>query len=452
MSKELPLDIVLDNDPQQIVFAGANAAPITLTLTNNDTRNAISVLVNAVRGDLLKKNDLILTPEELTGGGYKVVDETWVECRFGDPDAWQPIDEWATPFDLGALAAGDSVSFELRVNVPTASADVGRMCFAIMISATAGEDLRVLSVTIDQAGWALTTGDTTTATATVSADVGADDSVNWSSSNSGAATITNAGLITAVAPGTSVIEAVSVVNSVARSSRFVVVSDPVGPPVAGYVAWYDASDAASITESGGAVGEWRDRSGNDYHAAQTDAGLKPTTNAATQNGLNVISFNSDYMTAGDPLPTGKIDYTVFAVAKILTGLSSIIHVGTNDAFAAGTSFGLAANSSDPINAQFGHFYVNLGEGSDFTFNAFSLITAQQDGDLRTTRINETLKTSGTASGLNLTNSTLRIGGRWFNPSGFALKGEFAELIIYQTALTPAEVAAVESYLKAKWGL
>lgn len=227
MSKATPLDIVLDSDPQQIVFAGRGAAPITLTLANNDSRNATSVLINAVRGDLLTKNDLTLTTEELNGGGYKIIDETWVECRLASPDAWQPIDDWSTPFDLGALAAGASVSFEVQINVPTANADAGRMCFALMISASTGEDLRVLSVTIDQASFAVDTGATTTATATVVADVGADDSVTWSSSDTNIATVDiDTGEIIGVAAGQAIITAASVVNALACSTRYVVVAEP----------------------------------------------------------------------------------------------------------------------------------------------------------------------------------------------------------------------------------
>jgi len=224
MSKEKPVNLTLVNDPQQIVFSGANAAPLTLTLRNDDNRDAKSVLINVVRGDLLKKDDLTLSPEELTGGGYKVVNEMWVECRLTDLDEWQAVDQWDAPFDLGMLEKGDSISFQLRVNVPTNSADVGRMCFAIMISASTGEDVRVNSVTIDQPGFSLSVGDSTQATATVDAQVGADDSVDWWSDAPDVAAVDVDGNIVAISPGKGVIRAVSAVNSAAKSSRFITVN------------------------------------------------------------------------------------------------------------------------------------------------------------------------------------------------------------------------------------
>ena len=225
MSKATPLNIVLDSDPQQIVFAGRGAAPITLTLTNDDSRDAASVLINAVRGDLLTKNDLALTTEELNGGGYKIIDEAWVECRLAAPDAWQPIDDWATPFDLGSLAAGASVSFEMQVNVPIANTDAGRMCFALMVSSKPADEPQVTSVTIDQASFAIIEGGTDTATATVVADVGADDSVVWTSNNTAAATINvSTGVITAVAAGVAIITALANANNRIKSSRLAVIS------------------------------------------------------------------------------------------------------------------------------------------------------------------------------------------------------------------------------------
>jgi len=56
-------------------------------------------------------------------------------------------------------------------------------------------------------------------------------------------------------------------------------------------AWYDASDATTITASSGRVSEWRDKSDNGYHVAQGTAAERPTTSTRTIGGLNVIDFN-----------------------------------------------------------------------------------------------------------------------------------------------------------------
>jgi hypothetical protein len=55
-------------------------------------------------------------------------------------------------------------------------------------------------------------------------------------------------------------------------------------------AWYDASDASTITESGGNVTNWADKSGNGVNLFQTTVGDQPSLVAAGINGLNVIEF------------------------------------------------------------------------------------------------------------------------------------------------------------------
>lgn len=63
-------------------------------------------------------------------------------------------------------------------------------------------------------------------------------------------------------------------------------------------AWYDASDTSTITQSGGAVSQWNDKSGNGRHVTQATAARQPGTGAVTQNGLNVLTFDGgDWMSA-----------------------------------------------------------------------------------------------------------------------------------------------------------
>ena len=51
--------------------------------------------------------------------------------------------------------------------------------------------------------------------------------------------------------------------------------------LSGLTLWYDPSDAATITESGGAVSQVDDKSGNDYHATQATGASQPTTGTRT---------------------------------------------------------------------------------------------------------------------------------------------------------------------------
>ena len=74
--------------------------------------------------------------------------------------------------------------------------------------------------------------------------------------------------------------------------------------------WLDASDASSITSSGGLVSQWNDKSGNNRHATQTNAGSRPSVSAS---GITFDSSNK-FMTgtkAPNTLPSSVQVTVVF---------------------------------------------------------------------------------------------------------------------------------------------
>jgi hypothetical protein len=229
MSKEQPLNITLNNDPQQLVFTGRNTDPFYLSLTNNDTRDAVSVRVNVVRGDLLKKTDLTLTDEELLGGGFKIIDEGWAQARILETDTWTTLDEWDSHLELGALPAGDTKGFWFQLDVPTDNTDNTRMCFAIMISASVEQEPQVTSLVIDQSVFNVLVGGTMTGTTTLSGALGFSTDVTWYSSNTDIFNVESTEgdpttcTITGVALGRAVLKAVSAYNPRFSSSRYVYV-------------------------------------------------------------------------------------------------------------------------------------------------------------------------------------------------------------------------------------
>jgi len=81
--------------------------------------------------------------------------------------------------------------------------------------------------------------------------------------------------------------------------------------------WYDASDTASITDSGGAVSQWNDKSGTGNHLTPLSAGVEPTTNSRTRANLNVIDFDgTEYLRNNSiTLPTSG-NLSIFMTAGI----------------------------------------------------------------------------------------------------------------------------------------
>jgi prepilin-type N-terminal cleavage/methylation domain-containing protein len=61
----------------------------------------------------------------------------------------------------------------------------------------------------------------------------------------------------------------------------------------GLALWLDASDASTVTLNGGAVSEWRDKSGTNRHATQAAPAAQPSYVAGALNGRNVVRFLAD---------------------------------------------------------------------------------------------------------------------------------------------------------------
>jgi len=76
--------------------------------------------------------------------------------------------------------------------------------------------------------------------------------------------------------------------------------------------WLDASDASTITESGGLVSQWDDKSGNGKHATQADGTLQPLyqTGEIIFNGIN-----NRLETSLTQLTTGAIFMLLFPISK-----------------------------------------------------------------------------------------------------------------------------------------
>ncbi|MEY3411865.1 MAG: putative adhesin, partial [Bacteroidota bacterium] len=83
--------------------------------------------------------------------------------------------------------------------------------------------------------------------------------------------------------------------------------------------WLDAADAATITQSGGLVSQWNDKSGNNRHLGETDNNLKPTYRANVLNGKGGIDFNSNKGLFSTSTPTVAYAATIVKAANSTFG-------------------------------------------------------------------------------------------------------------------------------------
>ncbi|GHV10350.1 hypothetical protein FACS1894162_3970 [Bacteroidia bacterium] len=123
------------------------------------------------------------------------------------------------------------------------------------------------------------TGTTTTYTATV-LPAGANQAVTWTSSNDAVATVTSAGLITAVANGTATITATSTANNSITGTKVVKVGDPNAGWVSGQQ-WEALSGNKYWTADFGAAGDWMTESLRELPAGVTTVNISAATGYTT---------------------------------------------------------------------------------------------------------------------------------------------------------------------------
>lgn len=95
-------------------------------------------------------------------------------------------------------------------------------------------------------------------------------------------------------------------------------------------AWYDAGTSGDFTLDSGTVSQWNDRSGNARHMTQATGASKPAYASATQNSLNLVTFDG----TNDFLESSALSN--FISASAFTVLVVVRHrdtkVGTSDSY------------------------------------------------------------------------------------------------------------------------
>lgn len=210
--------------------------------------------------------------------------------------------------------------------------------------------------------------------------------------------------------------------------------------------WLDAADTATITESGGAVSRWADKSGNVRHFGQTTAANKPTTGAATKNGHNVLTLDgNDNLTCtgfGAALSSGAEIFIVLKLDADPPAATSEIWVFGN----AGATSHYPWGGDNGIYDAFGtNSRKTTGNPTPSLANWHTYNVTSVSGAW-SSRINNAAHYS-TAS--NTVGWTTTFSLAWF---GGGIKGNVAEVLMFAGALATGDRTDVYDYLVDKWGL
>jgi len=203
------------------------------------------------------------------------------------------------------------------------------------------------------------------------------------------------------------------------------------------VLWLDASDTSTITESGGAVSQWDDKSGNGNDVTQGTAANQPTSGTRTLNGLNVLDFDgtTDFLTVSGFTASQPI--TLFAVVEKDTDTSRRIFTGG--------ILGWILVNQQPTSYAGNYLYGTIGTAVDNTphimRHTFNGVSSSIHVDGTQTGPTGNAGTTGITSPFTLSTSSTQ---QW--------DGIIAEIIVIDGTLTADQITATESYLASKWGI
>ncbi len=219
--------------------------------------------------------------------------------------------------------------------------------------------------------------------------------------------------------------------------------------------WYDASDAGTITESGGAVSQWNDKSGNDLHL-QAAGGQEPLTGSTSINGTNAIDFdgsNDQMSTSSNPFGAAVNDALVIMVHQVDNDSDQ----GTIFTLTGSDASGSRWQSHAPYNgtAYFdcggtgGANRINQNYGTNTGDNVLLGFYGSTTDNVQQIYKNGTLLV-GDASG-----HSVNTAGNIFVGSGASSSYQdttIGELIIVNGTVSLEDRQKLEGYLAHKWGL
>lgn len=217
--------------------------------------------------------------------------------------------------------------------------------------------------------------------------------------------------------------------------------------------WLDASDAASITHSSGAVSQWSDKSGSANHVVQSTEANKPVYSTTAFNSRPGITFDgSDALLSGGAGIAGIGDQAAVSYAAAVrfaatSGNDAIFEftdaIGLiNRGFSLFRYFGTAliyARAGDTAAAASGGFNENTKS------HTFSGRLAYND---RTLRIDGGTNFADATVNTNRTVTHSYIGN--LADLTYPFDGTMHELILCASLWDAATRAQVESYLATKW--
>lgn len=224
--------------------------------------------------------------------------------------------------------------------------------------------------------------------------------------------------------------------------------------------WLDASDSSTITESGGLVSQWDDKSGNGRHVSQASATQQPAYVAGALSNKAVLTFDgvNDTLQRASAGLNGLSSVSIFVVMRYITGggsediavgVGSASNTGAIRAFyrkPSGATQGWVGWARDVTDSAYscdvgGGYHIFAGWNTSLV--AGNNVVIARDG----------LSSVYTNSGGNLVTTVDGLGiGELVGSTTRYTNASIAEVVILPVAVTTAQQQLIEGYLAWKWGL
>jgi hypothetical protein len=219
--------------------------------------------------------------------------------------------------------------------------------------------------------------------------------------------------------------------------------------ISGLNLWLDALDNDTITIEMGEVSQWSDKSGNNNHATQSNAALRPILNASSYNLKPSLLFNvNDYLDVNLTFMAAT-SYTVFLSIK-RRNPNTVCFIGTQNQ-TPNDGFHICYRTNTIFT--FAQYFNDI----DITVPAYDF--ANENGNYIACRLDTTQGHSifynGLLTGSNTNTQSLLTGANGVIGAGFdnTTGSKFiGEIIVYNKALTDEEIKGINLYLKRKWSI
>jgi hypothetical protein len=223
--------------------------------------------------------------------------------------------------------------------------------------------------------------------------------------------------------------------------------------------WLDAADASTITESGGAVSQWDDKSGNSRHAVQATANDQPVYTASSLiNNKPAIDFTTNRVTTlvTPTIPNNTIasNLPIFVLGVFYNRYSASTFQSPIGARQGGGSWWTFLRPIGGTDIEIGFHGGAPYWSGDYSTNQSALISWSVDStSTLNTHLNGVLIQNASIGAFTTQlDSPLTIGAGSTAQATEDYEGLIGEIIFLTSEISVSNRQKLEGYLARKWGL